>query len=91
MKIKQELMIEDITATLSFEVPEQAVKTLIGDQHAFQEFCNTDFDVRQEAHPHICQAMSAALLQTYFQVQGSLQKALLEKRLLSSTNQAPDR
>lgn len=88
MKISQNLDIEGITITLSFEAPVQAVKTLIGDGHAFQEFCSMEYDIRQEAHPYICKTMSSALLQIHHEAHGSLLKAFFERQQNVVANQA---
>ena len=81
MKIEQKLVKNGITTTLSVEVPLQAAKTLIGDARAVEEFLGMELDIRLEAHSHICEAVSAALLEMHYQVYGSLLKTLLEHEL----------
>lgn len=89
MKIEQKLVVDGITTTLSVEVPLQAVKTLHGDEPAAQEFLGMEYDIRQEAHPHICKVLSSVLLETHHQVYGSLLKLVLERSLFCGAEQVP--
>lgn len=89
MKITQTFALGGITTTLTVEVPDEAVKSLLGDEPAAQEFLGMEYDIRQEAHPHICKVLSSALLETHHQVYGSLLKLVLERSLFCGAEQVP--